>query len=271
MTAQLKKDTGDKLARFHDLISFSHVSVWDSPIPIKGRNMMFTQKEEHPAVFNDMLVQRCLELYTKEGDLVIDPMSGTGTTAWVAKRMKRHSICFDIVQKYIDIGKRTVVSQRSISPELEKYNPEFRLCDARKLGLEDNSTDFIIFSPPYWDLYVYEDLPNQIGTIEKREDFDNAMFEVFKQCYRVLKQEKFCVCVISDIRKTQLIDLHNDISIVAKKAGFVLWDIVVNKRNIISRISRSHRASVMRGYSVRIHEYLMVFKKTVIEDEDMKE
>jgi site-specific DNA-methyltransferase (adenine-specific) len=43
---------------------------------------------------------------TDEGDIVLDPFVGTGTTAVAAKRLGRHFIAIDIDPKYVEMTKR---------------------------------------------------------------------------------------------------------------------------------------------------------------------
>jgi site-specific DNA-methyltransferase (adenine-specific) len=56
----------------------------------------------HPAVYPEFIVQEIIKLLTKENDIVLDPFLGSGTTAVVAKRLKRNSIGIEIHPEYID-------------------------------------------------------------------------------------------------------------------------------------------------------------------------
>ena len=58
----------------------------------------------HPATFPEEIVKRCIESFTNDGDIVLDPYSGTGTTAYVAKKMKRLYIGIDVSKKYNEIA-----------------------------------------------------------------------------------------------------------------------------------------------------------------------
>lgn len=48
-----------------------------------------------PAAFPDELVERCVEATSDEGDLVLDPFGGSGTTLRVAEKMGRRAVSFD--------------------------------------------------------------------------------------------------------------------------------------------------------------------------------
>jgi DNA modification methylase len=56
----------------------------------------------HPAPFPVELPKRLIELYTYEGDVVLDPFIGSGTTAVAAMRTQRHYIGFETDRSYID-------------------------------------------------------------------------------------------------------------------------------------------------------------------------
>jgi len=54
----------------------------------------------HPTQLNEDLVERCISMSTKEGDSVIDPFGGTGTTLRVCKRLKRPCTLIEIDKTY---------------------------------------------------------------------------------------------------------------------------------------------------------------------------
>ena len=62
----------------------------------------------HPAVFPEYIIQEFIKLLTKEGDIVLDPFMGSGTTGVVAKRMGRHFIGIDINPKYCEYARKRI-------------------------------------------------------------------------------------------------------------------------------------------------------------------
>ena len=62
----------------------------------------------HPAPFPVALPQRLIELYTYRGDLVLDPMIGSGTTAVAALESGRHYVGFDTEQEYITLAEKRI-------------------------------------------------------------------------------------------------------------------------------------------------------------------
>ena len=60
---------------------------------------------EHPATFPEQLAEDHIKSWSNEGDVVFDPMCGSGTTLKMAKKLNRKYIGIDISQKYCDISK----------------------------------------------------------------------------------------------------------------------------------------------------------------------
>ena len=84
--------------------------------------------KNHSAAFPDALPEWFIRLFTNEGDIVLDPFMGSGTTVIVARRMSRNSIGIDIVPEFVDmvkskmeLYKNTLFEKRDVyeSAELE--------------------------------------------------------------------------------------------------------------------------------------------------------
>jgi site-specific DNA-methyltransferase (adenine-specific) len=73
--------------------------------------------EEHPSQKPELLLERVIRASSNEGDVVMDPFSGTFTTAAVARRLKRKSISIESQEKYLKIGLRRVLQMRSYKGE----------------------------------------------------------------------------------------------------------------------------------------------------------
>jgi DNA modification methylase len=76
-------------------------NVWKFPIRMQNQ----WKTKSHGAMFPEILPQKCIEISTKEGDLVLDPFTGSGTTLWVAKKLKRKFIGFEINPEYVKLSK----------------------------------------------------------------------------------------------------------------------------------------------------------------------
>lgn len=69
----------------------------------------------HPAPFPVELPRRLIELYTFEGDLVLDPFMGSGTTAVAAVEAGRHYVGYDNDAGYLEIARTRIAAARGIS------------------------------------------------------------------------------------------------------------------------------------------------------------
>ncbi len=58
------------------------------------------RRKWHPTQLNEGLVERCIKSCTREGDIVIDPFAGTGTTLRVCKRIDRSCVTMDVSKFY---------------------------------------------------------------------------------------------------------------------------------------------------------------------------
>jgi site-specific DNA-methyltransferase (adenine-specific) len=100
--SQIKKDTISK----EDFIQWTK-SVWTFPA-------VNAKKIGHPAPFPVELPHRLINLYSYEGDVVLDPFCGSGTTCIAAVQNKRNYIGYDINQDYIDLAQKRISNQKFI-------------------------------------------------------------------------------------------------------------------------------------------------------------
>lgn len=63
-------------------------------------------KEKHFAAFPPLIPEICIKAGSKEGDIILDPFMGSGTTALVAALQNRHFIGFELNPAYVDMAHR---------------------------------------------------------------------------------------------------------------------------------------------------------------------
>lgn len=106
----LLKDYGGKKAGTHPfgpLLS----DVWTDLHRIKHNKY----RDEHPCQLPIQLLERVILMSTDEGDIILDPFSGTGTTLIAAKRLGRKYIGFDIDENYVRIANDKVEKENQLS------------------------------------------------------------------------------------------------------------------------------------------------------------
>ncbi len=79
------------------------IDIWE--IPSES-----ARKIGHPAPYPVALPRRLIELYTYEGDLVLDPFIGSGTTAIASIETNRRYVGFDTDDEYLDIARARIAS-----------------------------------------------------------------------------------------------------------------------------------------------------------------
>lgn len=93
---QEKSDTISK----HDFIQWTK-SIWTFPA-------VNAKRIGHPAPFPVELPHRLINLYSYEGDVVLDPFCGSGTTCIAALRNNRKYIGYDVKEEYIELSQKRI-------------------------------------------------------------------------------------------------------------------------------------------------------------------
>src|SRR5712692_11418752 len=95
----------------------------------EGRDIR--DKTKHPATFPISLARRCIELFSHEGELVIDPFMGSGTTLLAARDVSRNAVGFDIHPDYVSLSQERL-KQENLFSQLTQQIPI--LDDARSIS-----------------------------------------------------------------------------------------------------------------------------------------
>jgi site-specific DNA-methyltransferase (adenine-specific)/site-specific DNA-methyltransferase (cytosine-N4-specific) len=72
--------------------------------------------KQHSAAFPESLPEWFIKLFTKEGDMVLDPFMGSGTTCIAAQKMGRPSIGIEILTEYCEMVKNRIKSKPAVLP-----------------------------------------------------------------------------------------------------------------------------------------------------------
>lgn len=98
----LKREKGNDTISRDDFLEWTK-SIWHM-------NTESAKRVHHPAPFPVELPHRLINLYCFEGDVVLDPFIGSGTTALAAIRNKRHFIGYETNEDYVKIADRRIES-----------------------------------------------------------------------------------------------------------------------------------------------------------------
>jgi len=228
--------------------SLETTTLWDYPTQSYGKTPKGNNKFQGvtPAFIIWNLVQR----YTQPGDLVVDPMAGSGTTIDVCKDEGREVKAYDIFPKH---------------PEVIKN-------DARHIPLQDDSVDLVFIDSPYGDNVSYSDEPEDIGKIScEDERFYHELETVAIEIHRILKPGKVMGWLIGDqwVKKT------------FTPVGFKLYErltkyfdtvdvICVVRRGQSSHTGVWHYRAKKFNFYLRGFKYLLIMRKPVEHTEKVR-
>lgn len=108
-----------------------NVSNWVGRETVYPTNVLHLATESsnknHSAAFPESVPEWFIKLFTQEGDTVLDPFLGSGTTSVVAKRLNRHSIGIELLPEYFDIAEHRVEEVENPNSAINDTLPLFNL------------------------------------------------------------------------------------------------------------------------------------------------
>ena len=106
-------------------------NIWEYVV---GKNKEDQEAKGHPAPFVCKLAEDHILSWSNEGDLVLDPMCGSGTTCKVAKQLGRNYIGIDASEKYCEMAKERLRAAPSLFIEDMSDSKELVLHDGWAAG-----------------------------------------------------------------------------------------------------------------------------------------
>ncbi len=196
----------------------------------------------YPGATPAYVIWNVLQRYTREGDLVIDPFCGGGTTLDVARSLARRALGYD----------------------LQPQRPDIFRADARQLPLEDAKADFVFMDPPYSTHLEYSRDEDCIGELDAfGGGYFEAMEQVFAEADRVLRDRRYLAVYCSDSFK--------------KKRGFIgigatFFQMLATRFRPVDHVAvvrgnrklekpNFHRAAEEGNFFLRGFNHLLIFKK----------
>jgi DNA modification methylase len=232
----------------------NQLGVWQ--FYYEGRDIR--NKEIHPATFPIALANRVINLFTHEGELVLDPFVGSGTTLVAARDSRRNAVGFDLQPKYVDLSNNRL-NQETLFQNCKQLA---LAADAREIPrfLRPGSVALIFTSPPYANLLnrqrrnksrrtherrneqflkieQYSQDPRDLGTLALQE-YSSEMGSIFEKLLPLLKPKGHCVINVPDMWwDDQRITIHISLIEELRKVGYELRNIIIwDRTNIVNRI-----------------------------------
>jgi DNA modification methylase len=192
----------------------------------------------HPAPYSFQDVARLIRFYSKEGNHVLDPFGGVGSTAKACAFENRKCTSIELNPKYHELSIERIKKE---VPDNNNFKEKqiFINGDSRNIinSLQENSFDFIVTSPPYWNILEtidhkskerlnsnldtkYSDFNDDLANIEDYNDFLDCLCKLFDDCHKILKKGKYMCIIVSDFRKKDRFHLfHADITYKLEALG----------------------------------------------------
>jgi DNA modification methylase len=233
-------------------------TVWSFP----RRGNWATHKSTYRGNWSPQVVRNLILRYSAEGDTVLDPMVGGGTSLIECKLTGRRGIGIDINPESISTSRKNLAFEYLFAPEQE-------LCvgDARNLSfIENDSIDFILTHPPYADIIKYSKgtIEGDLSNIHSISDFSIQMEAVARECHRVLRPGKYCAVLIGDTRRNKYyIPLAYNVMNCFLDTGFILKEDIIKVQHNCKATGFWVKKSIKHNFLLIMHEHIFVFHKTL--------
>jgi len=232
----------------------SQVAIWE--FSYEKRDIR--DKNIHPAVFPIGLPAKCIKLFTHEGELILDPFAGIGTTLLAAKDLNRNAVGFDLKQEYIEVAQKRLAQSKLMNNTQQIPIQD----DARNIPqyLKENTVQLVVTSPPYsrfldkprlnksmrgnlrnnkhfLTVQQYSQDPRDIGTLDSVE-FAQELASIYKGILPLLKPKAHCVIDINDLWwENKRYPTHAHVIEALTGVGYELRNVLIwDRRNLVNRV-----------------------------------
>lgn len=192
-----------------------------------------------------------------KGTKCVNPFAGDTTFGHVATFKGCEFVGIEIRAEQVALNERKMAAANL---------PAKYICDDGQNILkhvEPNSQDLLFCCPPYYDLEVYSDLPNDASNAETYEDFMQIMENGFAGAIKTLKDNRFAAVVVANIRDKRTGCYRNfvsDIISVFQRNGMQLYNDIV-LADPIGTAPRRASTNMKTRKVVKVHQNVLVFYK----------
>ena len=219
-----------------------------------GRKMALLGSKYTTSIFNPHLAQMILSAYCPTKAKIYDAFAGGGTRGFIATAMGH---TYTGVEIRADEVERILRKQDELTTHFDIF-----CADSRLYAIDEGVYDFSYSCPPYYDLEVYSTIDGDMSNVATYGEFLGMLKESLEVTYKGLKRGALCVWVVGNFRdkKGALVHFNGDTARIAQDVGFVLHDELIFWGAAGIAAQRAGQFVANRK-SVRVHEYLLVFRK----------
>jgi hypothetical protein len=148
------------------------------------------------SIFDPVLCEIAYRWFCPPEGIVLDPFAGGSVRGLVASRLGRHYVGIDLREEQLAENRKQAhtIARPSAMPEWITGDSRHVL---KLLG--GRSIDFLFSCPPYSDLEVYSDDPQDLSTLDYRK-FRKDYAAIIKACCGLLKPNRFACFIVGDLR-----------------------------------------------------------------------
>lgn len=209
------------------------------------------------SVFDPVLCEVMYKWFCPKTGFVFDPFAGGIPRGAVAICKGLDYLGLDLSKEQIDSNNRLI--KGITGPGTAKWIND----DALNMDdyIEDGAADFILTCPPYFDLEKYTDNPRDLSNMDY-DDFVATYSQILDNAARKLKDNRFAVIVLSDVRDEKgayrtLCDLTRN---VMQSAGLAVYNEII-LLNAVGSASMRARQTFKNRKCTRSHQEVIVFYK----------
>ena len=207
------------------------------------------------SVTDPVLASIILTWFTPTGQSnIIDCFSGDTVIGYMSAKMGNNFVGIELRKEQCDLNNDRVENMSA-----------FYHCDDGQNVLEyvaQDTQDLLFSCPPYYDMEVYSDLPNDASNQETYEDFIKIIRTAFSNSIKTLKDNRFAVIVASDMRDKNgyYYPFTTDIKDIFKDNGMGLYNDIILADPLTTAGIRARKVFNNRK-TVKVHQNVMVFYK----------
>ncbi len=239
----------------------------DSLWIIKHRDNLGKHDGSYHGNFVPQIPRQLLKRYTKQGDYILDPFVGSGTSVYEAESLKRKFIGIDIQQNLVDEIKQKLDDDKDHIFAGDSTKKEtFRKLEKMLLNEGKEKVQFVLLHPPYSDIIKFSNQKEDISNIGDLSKFRRKFKNVLKNCMEILEDSRYLAIVIGDkYTNGEWIPLGFYLMSDAQSLGLKLKSIII--KNMAGNRAKQNKESIWKyralksDYYIFKHEYILVFKK----------
>lgn len=218
-----------------------------------------TTDEQSTSIFDPALTELMYNWFCPEGGLILDPFAGGSVRGIVANYLSYKYTGLELRQEQVDSNREQALD---ILP-LENQ-PQWYCGDSDKLldGQWEHKFDFIFSCPPYADLEVYSDLPEDLSNMSYK-DFVTKYRSIIGKALKLLKSGCYAVFVVGEVRDKDgfYYDFVGDTKKAFIEQGAKLYNDAILLNVVGSASMRASKVFEAGKKLTKIHQNVLVFKK----------